>query len=95
MRSIAGVPCFTVALSEVAESSVVEVHPMKDFGGWGLRGNFKGQFGVIQRAGEALEVRRGDGSKFVVTVDEADVAAALLNTLADRVRTSTDQRSRT
>ena len=55
-------------------------------GGWGLRGNVRGQFGVIQRAGEALQVRRGDGSSFVVTIDRAAEPAALLNTLADRSR---------
>lgn len=87
VRSIAGWPRFTVPLAEVEEASVVNVRPMRDFGGWGLRGNFKGEFGVIQRAGEALEVRRGDDSRFVVTVDDAAGAAALLNTLADRSRT--------
>jgi MFS family permease len=86
VRSIVGFPRFTVPLSEVAEASVVDVRPMQDFGGWGLRGNFRGQFGVIQRAGEALQVRRGDGSSFVVTIDRAAEPAALLNTLADRSR---------
>lgn len=86
VRGALGVPRFHVPLTEVAEAGVTSVSPMRDFGGWGLRGDLKGRFGVILRKGPALEVCRGDGSRFVVTLDGADEAAALLNTLADRTR---------
>lgn len=86
VRSVLGWPRFRVPLEEVAEASVVEVRPLPDFGGWGLRGNFHGQFGVVLRAGAAIAVRRGDGSTFVVTIDGAEQAAALLNSLAERER---------
>ncbi len=86
VRSIAGWPRFHVPLSDVVEAEVVEVAPMREFGGWGLRGDLKGRFGVILRKGPALEVCRGDGSRFLVTVDGAAEAAALLNALADRAR---------
>ncbi|MCA0337510.1 MAG: DUF1648 domain-containing protein [Actinobacteria bacterium] len=86
VRSIVGWPRFHVPLEEVAHAEVVEVSPMREFGGWGLRGDLKGRFGVVLRKGPALEVTRGDKSRFVVTVDEAAVAAGLLNTLADRQR---------
>ncbi len=88
VRSITGFPRFHVPLEEVAEAAVIDVRPLRDFGGWGLRGNFSGAFGVVQRAGEAIEVRRGDNSTFVVTVDGAPDAVALLNSLADRERAS-------
>jgi hypothetical protein len=40
----------------------------------------------VFRSGEAVQVTRGDGRRFVVTVDGAAEAAALLTTLTDRVR---------
>ena len=50
-----------------------------------MTGRMRGPLvGVI--AGRALEVTRGDGRRFVVTVDGAARAAALLNALTTRVR---------
>ena len=89
VRSVAGWPRWRVPLEEVSQARAVDVRPMRDFGGWGVRANTRGQFGVVLRAGEALEVTRGDGSRFVVTVDDAASAASLLNTLADRDRDRT------
>jgi hypothetical protein len=86
VRSIAGWPRFHVPLDQVAEAEAIEVSPFREFGGWGLRGDLKGRFGVILRTGAAIEVRRGDGSRFIVTVDGADQAAALMNSLVDRAR---------
>lgn len=88
VRSVAGWPRFRVPLSEVAQAGVIEVRALAEYGGWGLRAGRAGRFGVIMRSGEALEVARGDGSAFVVTVDGAGEAAALLNTLAERARAS-------
>lgn len=84
VRSIAGWPRFSIPLAEVAEASVGDVRPLRDFGGWGVRVGRGRRSGVVLRAGEALEVLRGDGSRFVVTIDRPQEAAALLNTLADR-----------
>ncbi len=81
-----GIPRFTVPLDEVAEAGTTVVQPMKDFQGYGYRASRDGSYGVVVRAGEALSVRRGDGTTFVITVDGAGEAAALLNTLADRQR---------
>ncbi len=80
-----GVPRFRVPLEQVAEAGASQVDPFRDFGGWGVRAAAGGRYGVVLRRGPALTVRRGDGTTFVVTVDDADEAAALLNTLADRV----------
>ncbi len=90
VRSIAGWPCFHVPLAEVAQASTTKVRPMRDFGGWGIRANRSGAFGVIVRGGAALEVARGDGTRFVVTLDHPEEAAGLLNTLAERQRAPFD-----
>ncbi len=88
VSSVLGVPRFTVPLEEVAEAGVATVDPLRDFGGWGYRAARGGRYGVVVRGGEALSVRRGDGTTFVVTVDRPAEAAALLNTLADRQRSA-------
>jgi hypothetical protein len=86
VRSPFGWPAYTVPLAEIAAVDVIEVSPLRDYGGWGWRLGRRGRPGVVFRAGEALSVTRGDGRRFVVTVDGAGEAAALLATLADRVR---------
>jgi len=85
-RSVFGWPRVVVPLEDVAVARETRVSPFGDFGGWGYRLNLHGRSGVVLRAGEALEVDKGDGTSFVVTVDGAAQAAALLNTLADRSR---------
>lgn len=85
-RSVLGWPTLRVPLAEIVEARVATAHPMRDFGGWGLRMGKDGKYGVVLRKGEAIEVERGDGSTAVVTVDGATDAVALLNTLAERAR---------
>jgi hypothetical protein len=75
-----------VPLDHVAGAEVIEVDPFWEFGGWGLRVDMAGRTGLVTRKGEALQVLRGDGSEVVVTVDDAARAAAILNTLADRLQ---------
>ncbi len=86
VRSVVGWPRFRVAVTEVAAARMVRVHPLRDFGGWGVRVGADGRYGVVLRGGEALEIERGDGSVFVVTVADATEAAALINTVAERQR---------
>lgn len=86
VRSVLGWPRTHVPAAEVLRADAVEVRPLRDFGGYGWRLGRRGRTGVVLRAGEALEVTRTGGRRFVVTVDDAARAAALLNTLADRSR---------
>jgi hypothetical protein len=86
VRSPLGWPAVTVPLAEIAAVGVTTVSPLRDYGGWGWRLGRRGRPGVVFRAGEALDVTRGDGRHLVVTVDHAGEAAALLATLTDRVR---------
>ncbi|MEV8266050.1 DUF1648 domain-containing protein [Microbacterium sp. NPDC076911] len=83
VRSVWGVPRFSVPLTDVAGVEVADVMPMGEFGGWGVR-MAPGRFGVVLRAGQAIEVTRNDGRRFVVTTDDAETGAALLAALAER-----------
>lgn len=83
-RSLLGLPRFTVPIRDVASAAVITVNPMRSFGGWGVRWGGPGRWGIVTRSGEALEITRRNGRALVVTVDGAEKAAALLNTLAAR-----------
>ncbi|MEU7151912.1 DUF1648 domain-containing protein [Streptomyces sp. NPDC045470] len=76
-------PRLRIPLARVAEAGVQRINPLIDFGGWGYRMR-SGRSGIVLRAGEALALRLTNGRAFVVTVDDAATAAALLNGLAAR-----------
>jgi hypothetical protein len=78
-----GFPRFRVALSDVRDVTVAEVSPMGEFGGYGIR-SAVGAFGVVLRRGPAISVTRTSGKRFVVTVDDAERGAALLQALVAR-----------
>ena len=86
VRSVFGWPRTSVPADEVERADVVEVRALREFGGYGWRLGREGRTGVVMRSGEALEVTRTGGRRFVVTVDGAADAAALLNTVAERAR---------
>ena len=86
VRGGLGFPRWTLPLEDVVEAKVTDVDPFTEFGGWGYRMGLHGRTGFVVRKGAALEVERGDGTAWVVTVDEPEEGAALLNTLADRAR---------
>jgi len=81
-----GRPRIRIPLDEVESASVIDVRPIAEFGGYGVRGGKGGRVGVVVRKGEALQVDRTGGRVFLVTVDDAATGAALLNTLAARTR---------
>lgn len=81
-----GFPRWRLPLEDVVAARATTVDPFAEFGGWGYRVGLHNRTGFVVRKGEALEVERGDGSRWVVTVDDAEQGAALLNTLAERVR---------
>jgi hypothetical protein len=86
VRSPVGVPRYRVPLDDIAAVAVTTVHPTAEFGGWGIRLAPDGAVGIVLRAGEALQVTRRNGRRFVVTVDDAATAAALLEALSSRER---------
>lgn len=79
-----GWPGWRIPAGSVMRARAVHVHPLGDFGGYGLRFGADGRRGLVLRAGTALEIERTDGRTVVVTVDGADEAAALLNGLRER-----------
>ena len=85
-RSLLRRPGVQVPLDEVVVAEEVQVDPLREFGGWGLRTGRGGRTGVVVRKGSSLQVRRTGGRVLVVTVDDAATGAALLNTLAARAR---------
>lgn len=86
VRSSLGIPRRHLPVGEIVDATVDTVSPLRDFGGYGWRTSTDGRTGVVIRAGESLEVRSTGERRFVVTVDDAATAAALLNSLADRDR---------
>jgi hypothetical protein len=83
-RSSIGIPTITIRLADIVSADVLDVNSFTEYGGWGFRWGFNGRMGVIVRSGEALEIRRRRGLSFVITIDDADSAAALINSLVAR-----------
>lgn len=84
VRSAPGWPVFRTPAAQVAGAGTVRVHPLGEFGGWGIRFGRGRRLGIVMRSGEALEVRHRDGSALVVTVDDAATAASVLSAVAER-----------
>ncbi|MEU6657640.1 DUF1648 domain-containing protein [Streptomyces sp. NPDC046821] len=76
-------PRVRIPLERIESAELRHISAIGDFGGWGYRIR-PGASGVVLRSGEALVVRRDNGKDFVVTVDDAATAAALLNSLVAR-----------
>ncbi|GFE03892.1 hypothetical protein Scani_01600 [Streptomyces caniferus] len=74
-----------IPLERIAEAGSRRVACFAEFGGWGYRLRAGGS-GLVLRSGEGIVVRLTNGKEFVVTVDDAATAAALLNTYTDRAR---------
>lgn len=79
-----GFPRLHVPREDIVAAAVIDVSPLRDYGGWGIRPGSRGNWGVITRGGEAIEVQRRNGANVVVTVDDAATGAGLLTTLARR-----------
>ncbi len=90
VRSRFGWPRLRVQLDEIAHATVVDVRPIRDFGGYGYRlavfGPLRGAWGFVVRGGQGMLVERGDGHRTVVVVDDAATAAGLLNSMVERQR---------
>ncbi|MEV4438356.1 hypothetical protein AB0K09_04940 [Streptomyces sp. NPDC049577] len=78
-------PRLRIPLARITSATSRHIDPLRDLGGWGYR-VVPGRSGLALRSGEALIARLANGSEFVVTVDDATTAAALLNALIERAR---------
>ncbi|MFB7634965.1 DUF1648 domain-containing protein [Streptomyces sp. NPDC056149] len=79
------VPLHRIPLGEVTEATSRRISSLAEYGGWGYRIR-PGGSGLLLRSGEGVVLRLTSGREFVVTVDDAATAAALLNTYLDRRR---------
>lgn len=73
----------TIPLDQIKAAGSQRVSPWRDFRGWGYRVT-PHRSGLVTREGEALALELVSGREFVVTVDDSQTAAALVNALVDR-----------
>lgn len=83
VRGIIGWPRLGIPMEDVVRAEVTNVSALRDFGGYGQRicvhGRLRGARGIVLRSGPALVITRSDGSRDLVVVPDADVAAGLVN----------------
>jgi len=84
VRSALGFPRSTIAPEQIASVAVVEVNPIGEFGGYGWRWAPDGRSGIVLSKGEAIEVTRTNGKKFIVTMHDARRGAEALATVAKK-----------
>ncbi|RKQ89197.1 uncharacterized protein DUF1648 [Mycolicibacterium mucogenicum 261Sha1.1M5] len=85
-RSFVGWPVMRVPAEQVVTVEVGDIHPFGEFGGWGWRLSVDGKIGIVMRTGEGIRVTRRTGRPLVVTIDDAESAAAALATAAQQAR---------
>ncbi len=78
-----GWPRTSVPLRRIATARAIDVRPT-EWGGWGYRGNLTlmNRAAVVLRAGPGIRLDLHDGKVFVVTIDNPDTPARLLNAYA-------------
>ncbi|MEX2135279.1 MAG: DUF1648 domain-containing protein [Acidimicrobiia bacterium] len=79
---LGGIPVRNFPLDRISSARAIAVDPAA-YGGSGWK-KVPGQYALILRAGEAIAITFRDGSQFVVTVDDPETGAALLNGLIER-----------
>lgn len=80
-----GFPRRFVGTDTIRRAVVVNVRPVKDFGGWGDRLGHATR-AYVSRRGEALRLDLERGPAFVVTVDDARRAADRVNAFVEELR---------
>lgn len=79
VRSAVGWPNIVIPVSDIESVRAIHVNPFAEFGGWGYRWDTANRMGVVVRAGDAIEVERMSGKRFVVTVPDAVTGASVLS----------------
>jgi hypothetical protein len=88
-RSFIGWPRKVIPLADVESARAVDVSPFAEFGGWRWRTAADGRTGIVMRRGAAIEVSRRGKRAFIVTIDGAQEAAALLQAYVEQTRGDT------
>lgn len=84
------VPLRTIPLERIRAVEAVVVEPI-DWGGWGYRA-VPGRTAIVLRRGPGIVVTTREGSRFAVTVDDAQEGASTLAGLVARVRSGERER---
>lgn len=73
-------PQTNIALDQIDRATAVDVRP-REWGGWGYRGSLRllKRAAVVHRAGPGLRLDLSRGRVFVITVDDPETGAAVLN----------------
>ncbi len=81
-----GWPRTSVPLRRIATAQAIDVRPA-DWGGWGYRCSLTlmKRAAMVLRAGPGIRLDLNDGKVFVVTIDDPDIPARLLNAEASRL----------
>lgn len=80
--STLGMAAFDYSANEVTGSSVREVDPFTDFGGWGLRSKGHGNYAVATSKGPAVFITFANGQRLTITTPRAEQIVGAINTLA-------------
>jgi len=80
-------PRMSIAVDRIEHAEKMTVAPMAN-GGWGYRGSLTafGRAAVVVRGGEGLRLALRDHKTMIVTVDDAETGAGLINDLVSRRR---------
>ncbi|MDE0290797.1 MAG: hypothetical protein OXM88_19780, partial [bacterium] len=84
-----GWPRTSVPLRHIATARAIDVRPT-EWGGWGYRGSLTlmKRAAVVLRAGPGIRLDLHDSKVFVVTIDNPEIPARLLNAEASRLTTT-------
>jgi hypothetical protein len=72
----------SIALRQIREAHAIKLTPWS----WGYRGSLRlvGRAAIIVRGGDALDLQLVGGKRLSITVDDATIAAGLVNDLVAR-----------
>jgi hypothetical protein len=79
-----------IRATDLAGARVVDCHPMRDFGGYGLRIGRGGRIGWVSRRGPAVRISRAYGGDVVVSIDDAAGAVGAIDRLMAAVERGDD-----
>lgn len=85
-HSTYGWPRIHIPVQDITSATVVEVRALRDWAGWGLRINTKGDTGVVLRSGTALSINKKGGRRTVITARDSAHAVEVLNRIIDHSR---------
>ncbi|SOC88330.1 hypothetical protein SAMN05660766_2033 [Curtobacterium sp. 314Chir4.1] len=73
-----------IRIVEIASVTIVDVRPLEDFGGWGIKGSSRRRGLLLAADGQrAVRIRRENGQVFLATSGNAERAASTIAVAAE------------